>query len=839
MVYGRLTRQLVPFVCLGAGSGISAFLWARQHLRRPLALFLVALLCALAAWNFATPLRMVFPDDFLQLARRAIARQPQTGFAFYQILYAESLWGKTIAREIPPHTDLLRLPNPMQFRPYQYEGFPLAQRDQMNSTDISMRVIRIPLQLSRADSNWDGFPGPVSMVARFSPRFWGESQPLVVSGESGRGDLLLVRFPDSKHVQFGLDHWGGPEILSQPIKIDFSKAHRLVLLAGSLVPPKGSHFYDSHPELSGLWDLLVASLDGQIVVNERADFFPSTPSTIYFGAAVIGGTSTQPNFMGKVSDFESAPIDELAGAIPFLAGREVQRGRSPDWRGAIGPLRMRFRMPPDAPGQAVGQPLVSFGGPGRNGVLFAVRERGDRLRIGYDRRGEPLRLSDPIAFSPGGIEVLDVCSGPMLPDSGAPIFVHSPGFEEMRNRLYVHLDGVRALELEDRFDTPGARQIALWSNAVSSSACAASFQGDIASVEAIGPENLLPLGSRLSDLLVNVEEGWGGSTGPIRLRLRFPADRAGRTEPLLTCGSRGASDIFGVRYEGGSGVRFFFEDSGGLKLESTPFNLAAGSDHDLLLGLGTLMPPAGAGVYREQPEFEQFRSIAALVVDGRPAIFTLCEPSARQPRDVFLGRDPLGAGSCTTQFQGSIESVTRASPIEFLEASHVDLLPARPGWSGYPGPLRFKVVFPAGGEGEGQPIVTTGYHGGGDFVFVQFGAHGTARIVQDHWGDKLFLSDSFQLAHGSEHEMILSFGALFPPEGDPIYGSQPKLLELRKMFIVELDGREIARAARASYPSPHERIILGGNYIGGSFAQSIFTGRISDLTPASIESVSR
>ena len=47
----------------------------------------------------------------------------------------------------------------MQFRPYQYEGFSSAQRAELNSHDLSMRVLETPLALASPD-HWDGYPGP-------------------------------------------------------------------------------------------------------------------------------------------------------------------------------------------------------------------------------------------------------------------------------------------------------------------------------------------------------------------------------------------------------------------------------------------------------------------------------------------------------------------------------------------------------------------------------------------------------------------------------------------------------------------------------------------------------
>ncbi len=834
VVYGRLTRQIVPFACLGAGMGIADFMATRRRSQRPLRVVLCVGIGCLAAWNFAAPLRLVFPDEFLRMAKREIFRQASSSYGFYQILYAESLWGKPIGRNLPANVVLLRRPNPMQFRPYQFEGYSVEQRRQMNGSDISMRVIRFPCEFSKADSLWDGYPGPISITVSFRPEFWEGSEPIVVSGKPGAGDVILVRYTDASHIQFGLDHWGAPEILSEPIRTDLSRSHKLAISAGNLVPPQGSPFYGNHPELAGLWDRLVVVLDGQVVLSRRAAFHPATPSTVYFGAAIIGGSATGPNFTGIVSEFGSAQIGQFAGSTPSIARASVLRSRSADWRGSIGPLRLKFRMPALAPGPAAGQPLLSLGGPSSSAVLYAVREGQNMVRIGFDRRYKPLLLSEPLPLSAEGVEVMDICLGSLLPAPDAPIFAQTPGLERMRDRLYVHINGAPALHLDEPFQAVGAEGIALWSNAVGSSVCAGSFQGDVMSTEAIGPGDLLLLGRRLSDLLVNPDDRWGGFTGPIRLRLRFPTGRAGHTEPILVSGAGGSSDIISVRYESDSSARFIFEHSNGQRSGSLPIQISPGAIHDLLLSIGSLMPPDGSPIYADAPEFSQFRSIADVVVDGHPAVFLLCEPHPSARDAVVVGRNTLGSDSTDPEFSGAIEAIMRAPPTDLLEAAAVGGSMARPGWSGYPGPLQMKIVFPEGEDGRGEPILTTGFPGGGDFVFIQFGANGTARLVEDHWGDQLLRSDPFPLVRGSEHRLTVSFGALFPPEGDALYRREPGLAAQRNTIAVELDGRRIIMAARSSHPTPPERIIVGANYIGGSYAGSIFTGRITDLAPAEI-----
>ena len=44
-------------------------------------------------------------------------------------------------------------------------------------------------------------------------------EPLVVTGETGRGDFLFVEYRDGGRVRFGLDHWGKATVTSEPVAV--------------------------------------------------------------------------------------------------------------------------------------------------------------------------------------------------------------------------------------------------------------------------------------------------------------------------------------------------------------------------------------------------------------------------------------------------------------------------------------------------------------------------------------------------------------------------------------------------------------------------------------------
>jgi hypothetical protein len=141
VVYGRQVRQLVPFACVLSAVAVQR-LAASGSPRRLLARAAVAATVVQAAWNFRTPLTQVFPSEF----RRMADAVPNPGGAPRLLLYAEHIYPRPAPA--PPHgVVLLARPHPLQFLPYQYEGYTPEERVALRAIDIRMRLVegaRVP-----------------------------------------------------------------------------------------------------------------------------------------------------------------------------------------------------------------------------------------------------------------------------------------------------------------------------------------------------------------------------------------------------------------------------------------------------------------------------------------------------------------------------------------------------------------------------------------------------------------------------------------------------------------------------------------------------------------------
>jgi hypothetical protein len=345
------------------------------------------------------------------------------------------------------------------------------------------------------------------------------------------------------------------------------------------------------------------------------------------------------------------------------------------------------------------------------------------------------------------------------------------------------------------------------------------------------------LGTKLSDLVDNPDATWAGFTGPLRLRVVFPRGRAGHNESLISSGKKGASDTLFVHYDSDRSIRFGYARTGDPDVLTRPVAIEPGAIQELLLSSGALMPPEKSELYSSDPELDALRSFIHVGLNGKPLLHEYAEPFPAGDGAIWIGASPLVDADGDGKFQGTVETIMRTRPMDVFEDGALGKSFARPGWQGYPGPLRIRMTFPRGSPGEGQPIVTTGLRGIGDILFLRYGANGMARVGQDHWGSQLLLSAPFELTVGVPHTLVVSFGALYPPSDTVLVSAPPELGALRKKTVVLFDGQPVLSSDEPSHPSAPENITVGANLIGGTTARSLFSGVVDQVLPASLDAV--
>ena len=154
VVMGRQSRQLVPFFCLATAAAMAQLLERRRG-----GWVIGACVAALAlqvAWNFRQPLQQRFPRDLIAeiTAKYGPVDRDLTLEGPPLIPHVPSQWVLLNAQHLyhpraprPPLPsgilEVMRFPHPLQFVPYQYEGFDPMERQVLRNTDIAMRLIDI------------------------------------------------------------------------------------------------------------------------------------------------------------------------------------------------------------------------------------------------------------------------------------------------------------------------------------------------------------------------------------------------------------------------------------------------------------------------------------------------------------------------------------------------------------------------------------------------------------------------------------------------------------------------------------------------------------------------
>lgn len=121
-------------------------------------------------------------------------------------------------------------------------------------------------------------------------------EPLVVTGETGRGDFLFVEYLDGGRVRFGLDHWGKATIASAPVSVERGKTCVMEVALGAFPGARRP-------------DELEVKVDGRVVWTRAAKFFAVGAEDVFVGKNPIGGTGCAENFSGMI-------LDVVRGAKP-------------------------------------------------------------------------------------------------------------------------------------------------------------------------------------------------------------------------------------------------------------------------------------------------------------------------------------------------------------------------------------------------------------------------------------------------------------------------------------------------------------------------------------------
>ncbi|MDD2762722.1 MAG: hypothetical protein PHE83_01975 [Opitutaceae bacterium] len=475
----------------------------------------------------------------------------------------------------------------------------------------------------------------------------------------------------------------------------------------------------------------------------------------------------------------------LGTAAVIAAGASVWHFRSA-YLQAIGPVRITLLLPRDQPGRR--QPVLATGRTGAGTIVFLEYHDEQHVRVGAEIWGK-LYESDPLPVDYWQEQEIVVSSSALYPLDHPRVRALSPlTLARRRGELRVELNGRTALLVPRPAFESRITEVTIGETRIGGSNTDARFSGTILKVGRLPPAPALVLFPPQS----------------VNLKLCFPADREGLSEPLLSLGPAGRDGLYYVSYLSRDRLRFGFVATDGTKTESPVLPFAAGREEVLTVGISR--QTAGSPALAADLEFR-----------GRH-LFDLKLPAILdQPFEITAGFNASGLPGIEARFTGPTLAVVPP-------AAAFDSRPAQTF-----GPIRLTVFFPQDKTGQQEPLVVTGRPGAGDFAYVIYADARHVRFGFDHWAVGGAVSEPIPIDYDSPQELEISMGSLYPAtlDADGWNGLSTETRQRCQLHrTIRLNGRIVFQADLPCYPADTAGITVGHNRIGGSTCGPEFSGII-------------
>ena len=154
VVYGRLSRQLIPFLVLSSAYGLSLIV-NEGRIGKAIAMILLAIVVVQGLLNYRVSFNITFPREFIKEAQeeyplfKMSIKRTNTGAPFickFRDYIAMNIKYIHPLPESLPEIEknvLLSASHPINFFPYQYEGYSPGERKIFRSENIKMKLIRV------------------------------------------------------------------------------------------------------------------------------------------------------------------------------------------------------------------------------------------------------------------------------------------------------------------------------------------------------------------------------------------------------------------------------------------------------------------------------------------------------------------------------------------------------------------------------------------------------------------------------------------------------------------------------------------------------------------------
>ena len=181
-----------------------------------------------------------------------------------------------------------------------------------STADAAFRGERLEVERLARLPELGGAIGPLALTLRLPTARVGQSEPLVVTGRSGAGDFIYIKYLDGDLAQIGYDHWGVGGPLSEPFPVAADAPILVQVSLGAFYPEGPNDSYAIPADfLARARAVVRVQVNGRMVLNVAARPHPSGPAEIFIGLNPLGGSTCDKQFTGEI--IRGQRVDPLTG----------------------------------------------------------------------------------------------------------------------------------------------------------------------------------------------------------------------------------------------------------------------------------------------------------------------------------------------------------------------------------------------------------------------------------------------------------------------------------------------------------------------------------------------
>lgn len=314
-----------------------------------------------------------------------------------------------------------------------------------------------------------------------------------------------------------------------------------------------------------------------------------------------------------------------------------------------GPVEIELQLPTDRIGAY--EPLLTAGTAQAGELVYIFYEALGKIRLGLVGSESLGPASGPIAVDFAQPHRFTFYLGSLNPPDAHPAMAAFDGAQvaTLKRRLVVQIDGRTVFTAPAYFHPNAGGRLEIGRASFLRAYAEEKFTGRI--IATIRRPVAPPAGLEVIP----------PAYGPIRLRVTFPPDRAGITEPLVTSGIPQAGDLLHVTYRADGAVRFGLDHWGHRGLLSDWLVLEPRAEHIIEFSSASLYPPAEHALVASLPldERQALKEHLRLTIDGRVVFDARFQTYESSPYDVVPGRNAIGSSSSVYAFSGEIREAVR------------------------------------------------------------------------------------------------------------------------------------------------------------------------------------